>query len=70
MSPRELEVLTLMCEGVTSTNDLCSQLHLAERTIKAILSDIYAKLGVTDRAGAVAAAFREGIIDPADLSRA
>lgn len=68
MGEREIRVLELMCRGVTSTQDLCAELHLSERSVKATLSGLYVKLGVLDRAAAVAAAFREGLVDPVTLT--
>lgn len=68
LGEREVRVLELMCRGVTSTQDLCTELHLSERSVKATLSSLYVKLGVLDRAAAVAAAFRDGLVDPVTLA--
>ena len=68
LSDREIEVLELMCRGVTSTVDLMEQMHLSERSVKNALSSLYVKLAVLDRAGAVAAAFRDGLVDSANLT--
>jgi DNA-binding NarL/FixJ family response regulator len=62
LSPRELEVLALVAAG--STNRVAGEtLHLSESTVKTHLLSIYSKLGVTDRASAVAEGFRRGLLD-------
>jgi DNA-binding NarL/FixJ family response regulator len=61
LSPRELEVLRLVAEG--STNQAAARkLKISETTIKTHLLHIYDKLGVRDRAAAVAAAYKRGLI--------
>ncbi|HVX46505.1 MAG TPA: response regulator transcription factor [Mycobacteriales bacterium] len=61
LSPRELEVLRLVAEG--STNQAAARtLLISETTIKTHLLHIYDKLGVRDRAAAVAAAYKRGLI--------
>lgn len=59
LSQRESEVLELMVHG-TSNRAIAARLVLGEETIKSHVSSIYRKLGVTDRAQAVALALREG----------
>ncbi len=62
LSPRELEVLALVADG--ATNRVAGErLHLSEATIKTHLLSVYAKLGVSDRAAAVAEGFRRGLLD-------
>lgn len=62
LSPRELEVLALVADG--ATNRVAGErLHLSEATVKTHLLSIYAKLGVGDRAAAVAEGFRRGLLD-------
>ena len=62
LSPRELEVLALVADG--ATNRVAGErLHLSEGTVKTHLLSIYAKLGVGDRAAAVAEGFRRGLLD-------
>jgi DNA-binding NarL/FixJ family response regulator len=62
LSPRELEVLALVADG--ATNRAAGQrLHLSEATVKTHLLSIYAKLGVGDRAAAVAEGFRRGLLN-------
>lgn len=61
LTPRELEVLALVADG--ATNRAAGQrLHLSEATVKTHLLSIYAKLGVGDRAAAVAEGFRRGLL--------
>ena len=61
LSPRELEVLRMVAEGLT-TPQIASQLVLGTATVKSHLQTLYEKLGVSDRASAVAVAMREGIL--------
>ena len=50
-----------MARGERS-KEIALQLGVTERTIKAHLTNIYNKLGVDSRAGAVAVAMQEGIL--------
>jgi PAS domain S-box-containing protein len=61
LTPRELEVLGLVAEGLT-TWDIADRLIVARSTVKTHLDHIYSKLGVSDRAAAVAYALRRGLI--------
>jgi DNA-binding NarL/FixJ family response regulator len=63
LSPRELEVLELVARGSTNRR-VAEQLFISEATVKTHLLHIYAKLGVNDRAAAVAAAFERGMLQP------
>jgi DNA-binding NarL/FixJ family response regulator len=60
LSQRESEVLALLATGLTNRL-IAAELVLGEETIKTHLRYIYRKLGVNDRAQAVAAALRQGI---------
>jgi DNA-binding NarL/FixJ family response regulator len=61
LSPREIEVLRLVADG--ATNQVAARkLLVSETTIKTHLLHIYTKLGVRDRASAVAAAYKRGLI--------
>ncbi|GHG67250.1 hypothetical protein GCM10017788_26010 [Amycolatopsis acidiphila] len=61
LSPRELEVLRLVAEG--ATNQVAARrLLISETTIKTHLLHIYTKLGVRDRAAAVAVAYQRGLL--------
>ncbi|ADP83236.1 response regulator [Pseudofrankia inefficax] len=61
LSQRELEVLQLVAAGATN-RVVAAQLFVTEATVKTHLLNIYAKLGVNDRAAAVAEAFGRGLL--------
>jgi DNA-binding CsgD family transcriptional regulator len=61
LSPRELEVLRLAAEG-RSGPEIARRLVVSPSTVKTHFEHIYEKLGVGDRAGAVAHALRTGLI--------
>jgi DNA-binding NarL/FixJ family response regulator len=63
ISQRELEVLELVAQG-TSNRDAAARLFISEATVKTHLMHIYGKLGVNDRAAAVAEAFNRGLLIP------
>lgn len=60
LTQRESEVLALLVSG-RSNRAIAAKLSVSEETVKTHIRGIYRKLAVTDRAGAVAAALREGI---------
>ncbi len=60
LTHRESEVLSLMVTGM-SNRGIARRLVVGEETVKSHLRSIYRKLEVSDRAGAVAVALREGI---------
>ena len=62
LTPREDEVLRMTAEGL-SAPDIARKLHLGATTVKTHLQRVYEKLGVSDRAAAVAEAMRRGILD-------
>ncbi|WP_433418637.1 response regulator [Microtetraspora malaysiensis] len=61
LSARELEVLRLIAEGATN-REAAARLFISEATVKSHVLHIYTKLGVNDRAAAVAVAFRRGLL--------
>jgi len=61
LSQRELEVLELVAAGTTN-REAAARLFITEATVKTHLLNIYAKLGVGDRAAAVAEAFNLGLL--------
>jgi DNA-binding NarL/FixJ family response regulator len=61
LSQREIEVLTLVARGSTN-KDAAKKLFISEATVKTHLIHAYAKLGVKDRAAAVAVAFERGLL--------
>jgi DNA-binding NarL/FixJ family response regulator len=63
LSQRELQVLRLVADGSTN-REAAARLFITESTIKSHLLNIYTKLGVGDRAAAVAEAFNRGLLTP------
>ncbi len=63
LSPRQQQVLELMAEGMTN-NEIGEELGVTERTVKAYAQELYDKLGVRNRAGAVAEAAKLGLLEP------
>ncbi len=63
LSQRELEVLELVAAGTTN-RESAAKLFISEATVKTHLLNIYNKLGVGDRAAAVAEAFNRGLLKP------
>ncbi|MFF7755075.1 response regulator [Streptomyces sp. NPDC007971] len=61
LSAREREVLVLVARG-TSNREIARELFISEATVKTHLTHLYAKLGVKDRAAAVAVAYDRGIL--------
>ncbi|MFD7259148.1 response regulator [Streptomyces sp. NPDC059874] len=64
LSAREREVLVLVAKG-TANREIARTLFISEATVKTHLTHLYAKLGVNDRAAAVAAAYDRGILGDA-----
>ncbi len=67
LSRRELEVLDLIAQGSTN-REAASRLFISEATVKTHLLHIYDKLGVNDRAAAVATAYRRGLLPLTDAT--
>jgi DNA-binding NarL/FixJ family response regulator len=61
LTERELKVLTLVAAGTTN-REAARQLFISEATVKTHLLHVYAKLGVRDRAAAVAEAYKRGLL--------
>lgn len=61
LSPRELEVLRLVASGATNRS-AARQLFISEATVKTHLLHLYEKLGVRDRAAAVAVAYERRLL--------
>ena len=62
LSPREREILELIAAGELAP-DIARRLGLSPATVRTHLQHLYEKLGVSDRAAAVAAAMRRGMLD-------
>ena len=62
LSPREREVLSAIAEG-RSAPEIARLLFLSPATVKSHLGALYEKLGVSDRAAAVAEAMRRGLLE-------
>jgi DNA-binding NarL/FixJ family response regulator/signal transduction histidine kinase len=60
LSERELDVLRLMVQGKRN-RDIAEELVISEYTVKTHVGNIFAKLGVADRAAAVSLALRRNI---------
>ena len=65
LTPRELEILRLVAGGA-SNRAAAEELFISEATIKTHLLHAYDKLGVHDRAAAVATAYERGLLTPSD----
>ena len=63
LTPRELEVLGLLTEGLRNA-DIAERLFLSEKTVGHHVSAILRKLDVRTRSEASAEAQRRGIVDP------
>ena len=61
LSPRELEVLKLMVEGL-SNPEIAAQLYLSPNTVKTHVRGIMNKLAVDDRVQAAVVALRAGLV--------
>jgi DNA-binding CsgD family transcriptional regulator len=61
LTPRQLEVLALLCEGLPNKL-ICRRLSISAGTVKAHISSILRELGVASRLQAVVAARRSGLI--------
>lgn len=62
LSERERAVLRELVAGA-GTDEIATRLHMAPTTVKTHLSSIFRKLGVTNRAQAVAKAMRDGLLE-------
>jgi len=61
LTPREIEVLRLLAEGLANKN-IAWKLKISEHTVKFHIASIFTKLNVSSRAEAVAIGIRQGVI--------
>lgn len=62
LTPRESEVLTLVRQGLAN-KQIARRLDISERTVKAHLTSVFARIGVSDRTQAALWAERRGLGD-------
>jgi two-component system, NarL family, nitrate/nitrite response regulator NarL len=62
LSEREREILKLVADGLTAP-EIGRRIHLSTATVKTHLQHLYEKLGVGERAAAVAQAMRRGLVE-------
>jgi two-component system, NarL family, nitrate/nitrite response regulator NarL len=62
LTARELEILELMADGLLAPQ-IAAQLFVAVPTVKSHQARLYEKLGVSDRAAAVAQGMRRGLFE-------
>ncbi|MEY9933859.1 DNA-binding NarL/FixJ family response regulator [Catenulispora sp. GP43] len=60
LTPREAEVLTLIARGRSNT-EIAEELFVSAATVKTHINNLFAKIGVRDRAQAVRYALRHGM---------
>jgi DNA-binding CsgD family transcriptional regulator len=61
LTPREVQVLQLAAHALSATA-IAAEMQVSPATVKRHFEDAYARLGVSDRAAAVAVAMRQGLI--------
>jgi DNA-binding CsgD family transcriptional regulator len=61
LSPRELEVLTILSEGRTD-REIAERLFISQRTVHIHVRRVLAKLGATSRTQAASIAWRAGVL--------
>lgn len=65
LTARQREVLTLVARGLTNT-EIASAMVIVEATVKTHVSNVFARLGIRDRAQAVIMAYETGLIHPGE----
>jgi DNA-binding CsgD family transcriptional regulator len=61
LAPRELEILTLVAQGMTD-NEIAMQLYMSAKTVSWYMGEIRSKLDASSRAHAVALAIQQSIL--------
>jgi len=62
LSERETDILELLAKGLSNA-DIAQQIYLTEGTVRNYTSEIFKKLGVSDRTQAAVLALRYGLVD-------
>jgi len=63
LSPRELEVVTLIAEGMTS-EEIAEQLFISKKTVDRHRANVMEKLGMRNRVELTRYAIRRGLVVP------
>ncbi|MEU3511609.1 response regulator transcription factor [Streptomyces longwoodensis] len=63
LTAREAEVLVLIAEGL-SNHEIAHKLHVSTATVKTHINNLFAKIGIKDRAQAVRYAYGKGLVRP------
>lgn len=61
LTERETELLGLLAQGVSSTEEIADRLYISQKTVKNHLASIFQKLSVSDRTQAAVEAIRLGL---------
>ncbi len=61
LTEREIEILSMLARGVSSTEELAERLFISQKTVKNHLASIFQKLSVSDRTQAAVEAIRLGL---------
>lgn len=65
LSPRQLQILSLCAADPNLTKaEIARRLHIADSTVRNLLTSTYQRLGVRNLAAAIAAAHAQGILTP------